>query len=80
MTNPSITQVNQTNCGSRLQCGLCLITNQPCPFIAQTFEPYWKYGVTCTNTTGTTVTTDTTTGTTDTTTTKGGEDILAEAL
>lgn len=29
----------QTECGSRLPCGLCLITNQACPFFTQTFEP-----------------------------------------
>lgn len=52
---------NGQNCGSRLPCGLCLITNHPCPFIVQTVEPYWKYGVTCT-TTGTTATTTDTTG------------------
>lgn len=23
--------LNADNCGSRLPCGLCLITNQPCP-------------------------------------------------
>ena len=25
------TYPNADNCGSRLPCGLCLITNQPCP-------------------------------------------------
>ena len=25
------TYLNAENCGSRLPCGLCLITNQPCP-------------------------------------------------
>ena len=25
------TYSNADNCGSRLPCGLCLITNQPCP-------------------------------------------------
>lgn len=25
----------QTDCGSRLPCGLCLITNKPCPFYCQ---------------------------------------------
>ena len=25
-------------CGSRLPCGLCLITNQPCPYIWQSVE------------------------------------------
>lgn len=30
----------QQECGSRLPCGLCLITNNVCPFLVQTFEPY----------------------------------------
>ena len=33
------------NCGSRLPCGLCLITNSPCPFVTQTITPIWE--VTC---------------------------------
>ena len=33
------------NCGSRLPCGLCLITNSPCPFVVQTITPMWR--VTC---------------------------------
>jgi len=36
------------SCGSRLPCGLCLITNAACPFFVQTFEP------TCVSTIGTT--------------------------
>lgn len=33
------------HCSSRLPCGLCLITNQPCPMMPVTYEPY------CTSTT-----------------------------
>lgn len=28
-------------CSSRLPCGLCLITNQPCPYFAHWTGPYW---------------------------------------
>lgn len=35
----------QNPCSSRLPCGLCLITNSPCPFVMQTITPIWK--VTC---------------------------------
>lgn len=34
---PNITTTSA--CSSRLPCGLCLITNQPCPFMIQTFQP-----------------------------------------
>ena len=68
MVNSSLTQTNATNCGSRLPCGLCLITNRPCPYLVQT-EITWNE-VTC----GTTGTTTYTTGKTDTVTyrTEGG--------
>lgn len=29
------------SCGSRLPCGLCLITNKPCPMMTTTYEPSW---------------------------------------
>lgn len=31
-------------CSSRLPCGLCLITNQPCPYFARTYwtGPYYQ--------------------------------------
>ena len=36
---------NADNCGSRLPCGLCLITNQPCPMYFRKFN-----GPTCSTT------------------------------
>ena len=39
------TYLNVDNCGSRLPCGLCLITNQPCPMRPIVFE-----GPTCSTT------------------------------
>lgn len=46
-TNSSGTSLTygSNNCGSRLPCGLCLITNRPCPFVEQTITPTWK--ITC---------------------------------
>lgn len=43
-TNSSGTSLTyeSNNCGSRLPCGLCLITNQPCPFMAQQIVPTWE--------------------------------------
>lgn len=32
-------------CYNRLPCGVCRITNSPCPFVAQTITPTWR--VTC---------------------------------
>ena len=45
--NPSTvgTYSNADNCGSRLPCGLCPITNQPCPMRPIVFE-----GPTCSTT------------------------------
>ena len=37
--------LNANNCGSRLPCGLCLITNQPCPM-----HPIVFGGPTCSTT------------------------------
>lgn len=36
-------------CGSRLPCGLCMITNSPCPYITYKPEITWNYKdfVTC---------------------------------
>ena len=39
------TYPNTNNCSSRLPCGLCLITNQPCPMRPIVFE-----GPTCSTT------------------------------
>ena len=39
------TYSNADNCGSRLPCGLCLITNQPCPMYPIVFG-----GPTCSTT------------------------------
>lgn len=39
------TYLNAENCGSRLPCGLCLITNQPCPM-----RPIRFGGPTCSTT------------------------------
>ena len=39
------TYPNVDNCGSRLPCGLCLITNQPCPM-----RPIVFGGPTCSTT------------------------------
>lgn len=35
------TTSNINFCGSRLPCGLCLITNRQCPMMAITCEPSW---------------------------------------
>lgn len=35
------TTSNINFCGSRLPCGLCLITNRPCPKMNTTYEPSW---------------------------------------
>ena len=42
---PVGTYPNADNCGSRLPCGLCLITNQPCPM-----RPIVFGGPTCSTT------------------------------
>ena len=34
--------IPEHNCGSRLPCGLCLITNSPCPFALQAYTPTWE--------------------------------------
>lgn len=36
---------NANYCGSRLPCGLCLITNSPCPMFPTQISPTWK--ITC---------------------------------
>lgn len=43
-TNSSGTPLTYENktCASRLPCGLCLITNNPCPFMIQTITPTWE--------------------------------------
>ena len=43
--NSNANYINAENCGSRLPCGLCLITNQPCPM-----RPIVFGGPTCSTT------------------------------
>lgn len=36
----SYTNINASYCGSRLPCGLCLITNKPCPMMGSAYESW----------------------------------------
>lgn len=48
-TLTSSTTYQVESCGCRLPCGVCLMTNKPCPFAVATVQPTWadRIEITC---------------------------------
>lgn len=38
-----------TNCPNRLECGVCLLIDKPCPLGFTNLEPTWSCSSTCSN-------------------------------
>ena len=49
MTESRTTVPTYNTCGCRLPCGVCLMTNKPCPFSVATVQPTWadRIEITC---------------------------------